>query len=72
MFSFDIYICGVVFGISGEVVDGMDVLVVKVVGEKVVVYCCVGKGLYIFEVKIYCYCGYLMLDLVKYCICEEV
>lgn len=50
----------------------MDVLVVKEVGECVVVYCCVGKGFYIFEVKIYCYCGYLMFDLVKYCICEEV
>lgn len=56
----------------GEEVDGMDVVVVKEVGEKVVVYCCFGEGLIILEMKIYCYWGYFMLDFVKYRIKEEV
>lgn len=72
VFEIEFYKCGILFEIEGEEVDGMDVYVVKKVGECVVKYVCFGKGLYIFEMKIYCYCGYFMLDLVKYCKCEEV
>lgn len=68
----DFFQCGVFFGILGEQVDGMDVCVVKVVFEKVFGWCWDGKGLYILEMIIYCYCGYFMFDLVKYCFKDEV
>jgi len=50
-----LYTRGEAFGISGEAVDGMDVLAVKAAGEKAVAHCRAGKGPYILEMNTYRY-----------------
>ena len=42
---------GAAYGISGEDVDGMDVLAVKAAGDRAVAHCRSGKGPYILEVN---------------------
>ena len=68
----DIYTRGTAFGISGEAVDGMDVLAVKAAGKKAVAHCRAGNGPYILEVKTYRYRGHSMSDPAKYRTREEV
>lgn len=68
----DIYHRGQAFGITGEMVDGMDVLAVRDAGLKAVKHCRAGKGPYILEVKTYRYRGHSMSDPAKYRTREEV
>lgn len=68
----DIYTRGEAFGISGEAVDGMDVLAVKNAGDRAVSHCRKGNGPYILEVKTYRYRGHSMSDPAKYRTREEV
>ncbi|WP_417807592.1 pyruvate dehydrogenase (acetyl-transferring) E1 component subunit alpha [Thioclava sp.] len=68
----DFYERGIAYGISGEEVDGMDVLAVKAAGEKAVAHCRAGKGPYILEIKTYRYRGHSMSDPAKYRTREEV
>jgi len=68
----DIYTRGEAFGITGEAVDGMDVLAVRDASQRAVAHCRAGKGPYILEVKTYRYRGHSMSDPAKYRTREEV
>ena len=68
----DFYTRGEAFGITGAVVDGMDVLAVKAAGELAVAHCRAGNGPYVLEVKTYRYRGHSMSDPARYRSKEEV
>lgn len=68
----ELYRRGEAFAISGEQVDGMDILAVKQAGQKAVDFVRSGKGPYILEMKTYRYRGHSMSDPAKYRSKEEV
>jgi pyruvate dehydrogenase E1 component alpha subunit len=68
----DLYHRGAAYGITGEPVDGMNVLTVREAGERAVAHAKAGKGPYILEMKTYRYRGHSMSDPAKYRSKEEV
>jgi len=68
----DLYHRGQAYGIPGEQVDGMDVLVVREAAEAAVAHARAGKGPFILEMKTYRYRGHSMSDPAKYRTKEEV
>ena len=67
-----LYKRGEVFGIKGEVVDGMNVFKVIDAAQKAGDYVRLGKGPYILEVQTYRYRGHSMSDPAKYRSKEEL
>jgi pyruvate dehydrogenase E1 component alpha subunit len=67
----ELYRRGEAFGISGEPVDGMDVLAVREAGDRAVAYAR-EQGPYILEALTYRYRGHSMSDPAKYRTREEV
>ncbi len=68
----ELYRRGVAYGITGEQVDGMDVVAIRAAGEKAVAQCRAGKGPVILEMMTYRYRGHSMSDPAKYRKREEV
>jgi pyruvate dehydrogenase E1 component alpha subunit len=68
----ELYRRGEAYGIPGEAVDGMNVLIVKEAGDRAVAHARAGKGPYILEMKTYRYRGHSMSDPAKYRSKEEV
>ena len=68
----DLHRRGEPYGIPGEAVDGMDVMIVREAGERAVAAARAGKGPYILEMKTYRYRGHSMSDPAKYRSKEEV
>jgi pyruvate dehydrogenase E1 component alpha subunit len=67
-----LYKRGAAFGISGEEVDGMDVVAVREAGRRAVARARAGGGPYLLEMKTYRYRGHSMSDPAKYRTKEEV
>jgi len=63
---------GISFNISGEEVDGMDVVAVREAGRRAVERARAGEGPYLLEMKTYRYRGHSMSDPAKYRTKEEV
>ena len=68
----ELYKLGEPYGISGEEVDGMNVLDVRKAAEKAVYRCREGGGPFVLEMKTYRYRGHSMSDPAKYRTKEEV
>jgi pyruvate dehydrogenase E1 component alpha subunit len=68
----ELYRRGEAMGISGQQIDGMDVLAVKAAGDAAVKHVRGGKGPIILEMKTYRYRGHSMSDPAKYRTKEEV
>ncbi len=68
----ELYARGSAFGITGQQVDGMDVLKVREAGLMAVDHCRSGQGPIILEMKTYRYRGHSMSDPAKYRPKEEV
>jgi pyruvate dehydrogenase E1 component alpha subunit len=68
----ELYKRGVAYGITGERVDGMDVMSVRKAGAAALAYAREGKGPFILEMMTYRYRGHSMSDPAKYRSKEEV
>jgi pyruvate dehydrogenase E1 component alpha subunit len=68
----ELYKRGTAYGISGERVDGMDVMAVRKAGAAALAHARSGKGPYILEMMTYRYRGHSMSDPAKYRSKEEV
>lgn len=63
---------GAAYGITGEAVDGMDVIAVKDAADRAATHCRDGHGPYILEIVTYRYRGHSMSDPARYRSREEV